>query len=149
MTITSFAVALILGSIPIVGCFDKSASSSLYHLLHNHQTLRKSHQPAQHPPAKQHLPVHQHHHTGCPKYTGREGSIGDFINVTEFGADCLNWVEIPTYLERTPGKGLGDHNFCRNPDGRSKPWCFFRNNHGRVDWAYCDCKQGNCFLHYF
>ncbi|XP_068136726.1 neurotrypsin [Hyperolius riggenbachi] len=146
MTITSFAVALILGSIPIVGCFDKSASPSLYQLLHNHQTLRRSHQPALHPPPQHPLPVHQHHHTGCPKYRGKEGSIGDFINVTEFGTNCLNWLEIPTYLERTPGKGLGDHNFCRNPDGRSKPWCFFRNNRGRVDWAYCDCKQGSVRL---
>ncbi|KAM4049934.1 neurotrypsin isoform 1-T1 [Anomaloglossus baeobatrachus] len=145
MTITCFAVALILGSIPIGGCFDKSSTSPIYHLFQHHQSLRKALQPAQHPQPHHHLPVH-HHHTGCTKYKGKEGSIGDYINVTEFGADCLNWVEIPTFLERTPGKGLGDHNFCRNPDGRSKPWCFFRNSHGRVDWGYCDCKQGSVRL---
>ncbi|CAH2300686.1 neurotrypsin isoform X1 [Pelobates cultripes] len=143
MTITSIAVALILGCIPIVGCFDKSSSSSIYHHLnHHHQSLRP---PAQHPQPHHTVPLH-HHYYGCPKYKGKWGSVGDFVNVTEFGAKCLNWVEVPTYLERTPGKGLGDHNFCRNPDGRSKPWCFFRNNHRRVDWGYCDCKQGSVRL---
>ncbi|XP_053559567.1 neurotrypsin isoform X2 [Bombina bombina] len=142
MTITSFAVALILGIIPIASCFDKSSSSSIYHLLHQHQPLQPPRPPSQYP---QPNPA-SHHHTGCPKYKGKWGSVGDFVNVTEFGAECLNWVDVPTYLERTPGKGLGDHNFCRNPDGRSKPWCFFRNNHGRVDWGYCDCKQGSVRL---
>ncbi|MEE6519817.1 hypothetical protein FKM82_017560 [Ascaphus truei] len=141
MTITSFAVALILGSIPIVGCIEKSSGTSIHHHLQHHQSLRL---PLPHPPHPQPhhlLPAHQHY-TGCPKYRGKGRSIGDFVNVTEFGAECLNWVAVPTFLERTPGKGLGDHNFCRNPDGRSKPWCFFRNNRGRVDWGYCDCKQG-------
>ncbi|KAJ1206412.1 hypothetical protein NDU88_001817 [Pleurodeles waltl] len=132
MTIPSFIVALVLGAIPGGGCFDKSAGA-----------------PAHQRPSSQRLHPHPHRplppstpYTGCTKGKGQGNSVGDFVNVTDFGAQCLNWLDVPTFLERTPGKGLGDHNFCRNPDGRSKPWCFYRNNRGRVDWGYCDCKQG-------
>ncbi|XP_060134541.1 neurotrypsin [Zootoca vivipara] len=89
------------------------------------------------------LPL-QHHQPagGCPRGGGR------FVNVTESGAECLPWADVPTFLEKTPqGRGLrGQRNFCRNPDGRSRPWCFFRNSRGRVDWGYCDCRQGSVRL---
>ncbi|XP_072353943.1 neurotrypsin [Scyliorhinus torazame] len=62
--------------------------------------------------------------------------------LTESGHRCLVWSGIPNFVERFPNKGLGDHNHCRNPDGRLKPWCFIRNHRGRIDWAYCNCKQG-------
>uniref|UniRef100_A0A672FWI1 Soluble scavenger receptor cysteine-rich domain-containing protein SSC5D n=1 Tax=Salarias fasciatus TaxID=181472 RepID=A0A672FWI1_SALFA len=46
------------------------------------------------------------------------------------------------YVMQYPGRGLGDHSFCRNPDRESNPWCFFRQNSGAIGWAYCDCHQG-------
>ncbi|XP_072445130.1 neurotrypsin isoform X4 [Chiloscyllium punctatum] len=61
--------------------------------------------------------------------------------VTESGHRCLDWSRIPKIAERFPNKGLGDHAFCRNPDGRRKPWCFIRNQRGRIDWAYCNCRH--------
>uniref|UniRef100_A0A8C4YK83 Neurotrypsin n=1 Tax=Gopherus evgoodei TaxID=1825980 RepID=A0A8C4YK83_9SAUR len=134
MALPSLLVALILGTTSAAGSFDAASLNP---------PLAPAHGP-QHP--RSHLaPPAPRHQPGCP---GGEGSGGRFVNVTEFGAECLPWAEVPTFLEKTPqGKGLrGQHNFCRNPDGRSRPWCFYRNSRGRVDWDYCDCKQGSVRL---
>ena len=46
-------------------------------------------------------------------------------------------------MEEYPG--LGEHNFCRNPDeDTSGPWCFTTNP--IVPWGYCNvpkCNKGN------
>ncbi|XP_056148259.1 neurotrypsin [Lampris incognitus] len=69
-----------------------------------------------------------------------------FYNGTVFqtglGSSCLKWSEFPEYMLQYPDAGLGDHNFCRNPDGESSPWCFFRQTSGAISWSYCDCQQG-------
>lgn len=80
--------------------------------------------------------------TDCIQSRGKGGFYRGAIDVTESGARCMNWTEVDGFTERHPGKGIGEHSRCRNPDGRIRPWCFFRNHKGRVDWGYCDCKQG-------
>ena len=75
---------------------------------------------------------------------GREGHYRGAIDVTESGSRCMNWSQVAGFnKDRYPGKGVGDHNHCRNPDGRIRPWCFFSSPRGgRTDWGYCDCKHG-------
>ncbi|XP_062864780.1 neurotrypsin isoform X2 [Trichomycterus rosablanca] len=88
--------------------------------------------------------------TGCVQSGGGGGGRGapyrGSVDVTESGARCMNWSEVSGVIARYPGTGLGQHNWCRNPDGRIRPWCFFRTARGRIDWGYCDCKQGSVRL---
>ncbi|XP_041829787.1 neurotrypsin-like isoform X2 [Melanotaenia boesemani] len=70
------------------------------------------------------------------------GYYNGTVSQTDSGAPCLKWTEFPDYVMQYPGRGLGDHSFCRNPDRESNPWCFFRQNSGAIGWAYCDCHQG-------
>ncbi|XP_067414786.1 neurotrypsin isoform X1 [Emydura macquarii macquarii] len=149
MTLPSLLVALLLGTAraAALGSFDAVSPLAAAHGRLRPRPL------AQHPHPRPHLPdapreeppAAPPHQPGCP---AGDGPRGRFVNVTEFGAACLPWAEVPAFVAKTPsGSGLrGRHNFCRNPDGRSRPWCFYRNPRGRLDWGYCDCKQGSVRL---
>lgn len=70
------------------------------------------------------------------------GYYNGTVSQTDSGSPCLKWTEFPDYVQQYPGRGLGEHNYCRNPDRESNPWCFFRQSSGAIGWAYCDCHQG-------
>ncbi|ESL10859.1 hypothetical protein TRSC58_01401 [Trypanosoma rangeli SC58] len=53
------------------------------------------------------------------------------VNVTEMGISCQKWSEQRPHLHDTPVSssltGVGDHNYCRNPNGLERPGCFTMN----------------------
>lgn len=167
MTPVRFVVALILGLLPEVVSSEPVLRYPLHH-RHRHPRLPSpqfpSHLPTQQRPrrtplsplaraprpppapgAQSPLALHagraiQPHPGGCP-------AGGPWVNVTDFGAPCLRWADVPPLLERSPPAGWAPlrgqrHNFCRSTDGAGRPWCFYRNARGRGDWGYCACGHG-------
>ncbi|MEE6488461.1 hypothetical protein FKM82_015234 [Ascaphus truei] len=78
----------------------------------------------------------------CSDGVASLGYYNGSLSVTESGSVCLSWAEFPDYIQQYPGRGLGQHNHCRNPEGGLTPWCFYRQNSGVISWAHCDCSQG-------
>ncbi|XP_061234719.1 plasminogen-like isoform X1 [Neopsephotus bourkii] len=61
------------------------------------------------------------------------------ISITESGNACQHWnVQFPHKHGWIPGrypcKGL-EENYCRNPDGEKRPWCY--TTMSSVRWEYC------------
>lgn len=60
--------------------------------------------------------------------------------VSTKGSHCLKWSKSRKINPRThPDKGLGDHNYCRNPDNDTRPWCW--TNYRRNLFGYCDIPK--------
>ncbi|XP_073717252.1 phosphoinositide-3-kinase-interacting protein 1 isoform X2 [Misgurnus anguillicaudatus] len=61
------------------------------------------------------------------------------------GKICRNWNEINLKFTDLD-TGVGDHNFCRNPDGSEKPWCYVSDTNGGAKKEACDiriCQEQN------
>ncbi|XP_033114149.1 uncharacterized protein LOC117114582 [Anneissia japonica] len=79
-----------------------------------------------------------------------EGNGEDYrgeVSMTAGGKRCANWMEVSSTVDVNPitfpNKGLGDHNFCRNPDGDEEPWCYYLSSVSILGlnvvngWGYC------------
>ncbi|XP_056601768.1 phosphoinositide-3-kinase-interacting protein 1 [Triplophysa dalaica] len=56
------------------------------------------------------------------------------------GKICLNWNKINVTVKDLE-TGVGDHNFCRNPDGSEKPWCYVSDFNGVGQKEACDVTR--------
>ena len=71
------------------------------------------------------------------------------VSQTISGKTCQKWTsQLPHEHDRTPsnrpGKGLGDHNYCRNPDNEPLgPWCYTTDPDSR--WEYCNVGEPSSF----
>merc|ERR1719309_619042 len=52
--------------------------------------------------------------------------------ITEKGLTCLDWEG--TF-------NLPYHNYCRNPDNSSRPWCYTKVTDDNAEWEYCNIGQ--------
>ncbi|XP_004428145.1 PREDICTED: hyaluronan-binding protein 2 [Ceratotherium simum simum] len=78
-------------------------------------------------------------------YVGDGYSYRGKVSRTVNQHSCLYWnshlllqENYNTFMENAEVHGIAEHNFCRNPDGDKKPWCFIKVNHAKVKWEYCD-----------
>ncbi|XP_053548129.1 urokinase-type plasminogen activator [Bombina bombina] len=81
-------------------------------------------------------------------YNDRGHDYRGTASKTSGGHDCLAWDShrlkhkvFNTQKEGALKLGLGKHNFCRNPDKGSKPWCYFKNGR-QIQAMFCDLP--NC-----
>ncbi|XP_069037057.1 tissue-type plasminogen activator isoform X1 [Lepisosteus oculatus] len=82
---------------------------------------------------------------------GRGTSYRGTWSVSMSGRDCVNWnssaLAQKKYTAKRPDStmlGLGNHNYCRNPDNDTKPWCHVYRG-VQLTWEYCSlpsCPTG-------
>ncbi|XP_009299499.1 kremen protein 1 isoform X1 [Danio rerio] len=85
----------------------------------------------------------EHFHTECYTANGEDYRGRQNQTSLQGGRPCLFWNETferPYNTNKYPNGegGLGQHNFCRNPDGDVRPWCYIADLEDGSYWKYCD-----------
>ncbi|XP_034397745.1 phosphoinositide-3-kinase-interacting protein 1 [Cyclopterus lumpus] len=57
------------------------------------------------------------------------------------GLTCLTWTNTSRVydvkLHPDSQTGVGDHNYCRNPDSSERPWCYIAGPDGAIQRQFC------------
>merc|ERR1719486_915476 len=65
---------------------------------------------------------------GCYEESDKGKSYRGLVTSTNSGRACQKWTKDKPHtidIEPSTDNGLGNHNYCRNPDGsEDKPWCY-------------------------
>ncbi|MFT7808414.1 kremen protein 1 [Arapaima gigas] len=82
-------------------------------------------------------------HTECYTANGEDYRGRQNQTFLQGGKPCLFWNETFQHpyntLKYPNGEGgLGQHNYCRNPDGDVRPWCYIADHEDGTYWKYCD-----------
>jgi len=94
--------------------------------------------------------------SSCYKKDDKGLSYRGLTSTTASGRTCQNWNKDHPWAasaqDQTPENGLGNHNYCRNPDGSDKPWCFTLDtspDHEREDCNVEECAPSGAFARDF
>ncbi|XP_062874351.1 kremen protein 1 [Trichomycterus rosablanca] len=84
-----------------------------------------------------------HSNTECYTVNGEDYRGRQNVTSPYGGKPCLFWNETfqhPYNTIKYPSGegGLGSHNFCRNPDGDVRPWCYIADQEDGTYWKFCE-----------
>ncbi|XP_069098314.1 hyaluronan-binding protein 2 [Pleurodeles waltl] len=88
----------------------------------------------------------------CSEWAGQclEGNGSQYrgkVSWTEKKQTCLAWdshlLKQEIFSAHRPGMeehGIGKHNYCRNPGGAEKPWCYYVGRNGTLKRSLCNIR---------
>lgn len=74
-------------------------------------------------------------------YQGNGEKYPGLMKMTKSGRSCQNWLKTEPHQTTVSSAdaGIGNHNYCRNPNGREQPWCYTLDPD--MEWEYCTVPQ--------
>ncbi|KAJ3607449.1 hypothetical protein NHX12_024500 [Muraenolepis orangiensis] len=78
---------------------------------------------------------------------GEGVSYRGMVSVTKEGRDCLHWNSgfirrkgVDIINDYPDSYAIGEHNFCRNPDWDTRPWCYVKLD-GELEYEHCNIRS--------